>query len=61
MLVAYGFLLLLALYDLWSTHKIQRVTLCGSTFLMFVQFARIPLGQTTIWRDFAGWAQSLAR
>jgi hypothetical protein len=61
MLVAYGFLLLLALYDLWSTHKIQRVTLCGSAFLMFVQFARIPLGQTAIWRDFAGWAQSLAR
>ena len=61
MLVSYGFLLLLALYDLWSTRKLHRATLLGSLLVIAVQFARFPFSHTTAWQSFATWAQSLAR
>jgi hypothetical protein len=34
---SYVFLLLLATYDLWSTHKINRATIWGSAFLVFME------------------------
>jgi FtsH-binding integral membrane protein len=58
-LVSYGFLLVLAAYDLWSTRKIHRATLWASAFLIFVQQIRFPIGQTAAWHAFATWAQSL--
>jgi hypothetical protein len=60
-LLSYIFLLLMVVYDLWSTHKIQRATLWAGAFLIFVQQARIPIGGTVAWHQFASWIQTLAR
>jgi FtsH-binding integral membrane protein len=60
-LLSYIFLLLMIVYDLWSTHKIQRATLWAGAFLIFVQQARIPIGGTVAWHQFASWIQTLAR
>jgi FtsH-binding integral membrane protein len=60
-IVSYVFLLMLAAYDLWSTHKIHRATLWASAFLIFVQQIRLPIGETAAWHAFASWIQSLAR
>jgi hypothetical protein len=61
MLTSYSFLVALALYDVWSTHKVQRATLIGSAFLIFVELICVPLGHSAAWLDFAGWIQRLAR
>lgn len=53
------FLLALVTYDLWSTHKIHRVTLWAGGFLIFIQQIRLPLGKTATWHAFASWVQRL--
>jgi FtsH-binding integral membrane protein len=53
------FLLGLVAYDLWSTHKIHRVTLWAGGFLIFIQQVRLPIGKTAAWHAFAGWVQRL--
>jgi FtsH-binding integral membrane protein len=58
-LVSYLFLLMLAVYDLWSAHKIHRATIWASVFLIFIQQIRFPIGQTAAWHAFATWAQNL--
>ncbi|MFN8005494.1 MAG: hypothetical protein U0V70_00405 [Terriglobia bacterium] len=58
---SYTLLLMLATYDLWSMRRIHRATLWAGAFLVLVQGARIPLGQTSAWHAFASWVQSLAR
>lgn len=60
-LCTYGFLLLLAGYDLWSTAKVHRATIWASAFLILVQRVRVPLGETSAWHALATWALSLAR
>ena len=60
-LFSYVFLLLLATYDLWSTRKVHRATLCAAAFLIFVQQIRIPIGHTAAWHSFAARVQSIAR
>jgi hypothetical protein len=60
-LCTYGFLLLLAGYDLWSLGKLHRATMWASAFLVFVQRIRVPLGETGAWHTFATWALNLAR
>jgi len=60
-LLSYGFLLLLAAYDLWSTRKVHRATIWASAFLIIVQQIRFPIGQTAAWHSFATWAQTLGR
>jgi FtsH-binding integral membrane protein len=60
-LISYAFLLILAAYDYWSTHKVHRATLYGGAFLIFVQQIRIPIGHTTTWHSFAAWVQVHAR
>lgn len=60
-LLSYVFLLLLVLYDLWSTRKIHRTTLWGGAFLIFVGQARIPIAHSHLWRSFADWVLSFAR
>jgi hypothetical protein len=59
-LLSYVFLLFLAAYDLWSTHKFHRATIWASTFLIFIQQVRIPIGKTAAWHAFAAWVQSIA-
>jgi hypothetical protein len=48
-------LLLLVGYDWWSTGKVQRVTIWGTIFIVFVQQIRHPLGHTAAWQSFAAW------
>jgi len=60
-LVTYGFLALLVVYDLWIRRKVHRATIWASVFLIVVQQVRIPLGKTAAWHAFATWAQNLAR
>ena len=54
------FLALLAAYDLWSTHRVQRATLWGSAFQIFMKqlFIRV-VGPSAAWHAFAHWIQSL--
>jgi FtsH-binding integral membrane protein len=53
------FLLALVVYDLWSTHKIHRVTLWAGGFLVLMQQIRLPIAKTVAWHNFAGWVQRL--
>ncbi len=58
---SYIFLLLLVIYDLWSTHRIHRATLWAGGFLIFMQQISAPIARTGAWHTFAGWVQSMAR
>ena len=55
------FLLMLVAYDLWSTRKVHRATICAGLFVLIAQQLQVPLGNTAAWHTFATWAQTLAR
>ncbi len=61
LLVLYPLLLLLMVYDKWSTGKVQRVTLWASAFVVVVYTGRIFLGRTAVWQSFATWVYAHAR
>lgn len=56
-----GFLLVLVLYDLWSTHRLHRATLWAGAFLVVVLQFRVPAAKTPAWLAFCGWVQHLVR
>jgi hypothetical protein len=56
---SYIFLAILAAYDLWSTHKLQRATLWGSTFLIFMEQSSRVIGPSAAFHTFARWVQGL--
>ena len=58
---SYCFLLLLALYDLWSAHKLHRATSLGSVLVIGVGLLRFPFAHTAVWQFFAAWVQAHAR
>jgi hypothetical protein len=58
---SYSFLLLLALYDLWSIRKLHRATWTGSAIVIGVGLLRFPFAHTAAWQVFAAWIQSHAR
>jgi hypothetical protein len=58
---SYSFLLLLALYDLWSMRKLHRTTWSGSALVIGVGLLRFPFAHTAAWQVFAAWVQSHAR
>jgi FtsH-binding integral membrane protein len=60
-IVSYVFLLLLVVYDLYSTRKVHRATIWASGILIFIQQIRLPIGKTAAWHSFAAWVQSVAR
>jgi FtsH-binding integral membrane protein len=60
-LLSYIFLIFMVLYDLWSTHKVQRATIWAGALLVFVQQIRPYIGRTEAWHSLAGWIQSLAK
>ena len=60
-LLSYVFLIFMVLYDLWSTHKVQRATIWAGALLVLVQQIRPYIGHTTAWHALAGGIQSLAR
>ena len=53
-------LAVLMVYDMWSTGKLQRVTLWANGFLVAVQQLRHPFSHTAAWQAFATWAQTHA-
>jgi hypothetical protein len=57
----YALLLLLICYDLWSTRKVQRVTLWASVFLIVLQQVSSAIGRTVPWLSFATYVQNLVR
>ena len=61
MLVGYVFILLLLIYDLWSTRKLQRSTLRGAAFLMLAQWSAVLISHTAAWHAFALTAQTWSR
>lgn len=52
-LTLYALLLMMVGYDLWSTHKVQKVTWMSALLIVVVGQARIPLGMTHAWMKFA--------
>jgi hypothetical protein len=60
-LLSDALLLMLVVYDLWSTHTIQRSTLWGGTFLILMHHLALPIGGTAAWYAFATWAQHVGR
>jgi len=60
-LMSYIFLLVLVVYDLWTSRKVHRATLWAGGFLIFVQQIRIPIGKTAAWHAVASWVQFHAR
>lgn len=53
----YVLLLLLAVYDLWSTRKIHRATMWGSLFLIVMGQLTRFIGPSAPWHAFAHWVQ----
>ena len=60
-LLSYTFLLILLIYDLWSTHKIHRATLAAGAFLIFTEQIVIALGPTAKAQVVAGWMYEVLR
>ena len=58
---SYVFLLMIAVYDLWTTRQVYASTIWGSAFLISVQQVCGPIGRTSAWLHFAAWLQSLVR
>ena len=57
---SYLFLLPIMLYDLWSTRRIQRVTLWSSAFVVSVFEVRFLVAKTMAWHALAVWIRSKA-
>lgn len=53
--VVYSFLLLIIVYDLWSTRKVHPATLWGGVFLVLFRETEGLIGGTRMWHLFAGW------
>jgi hypothetical protein len=51
--VMLSFVLLVVLYDLFSTRRLQKATLWGGLVVMAVQELAVPLGMTPLWHAFA--------
>lgn len=55
----YCFLLLMVLYDLWSTRRVHSVTLWAGVFLVFVFEVQFLVAGTMAWQAFAAWVRSI--
>jgi hypothetical protein len=51
--VMFGFLLLVAGYDIFSLHRVHRATLWAAAFFIFVHLVRFPVASTAAWHWFA--------
>ncbi len=56
--VIYLLLGLIAIYDLWTTHRIHPATIWGSSQIVLTMWAARLLGPTETWHIFARWVQS---
>lgn len=53
--VVYSFLLLLILYDTWSTRRVHPATLWGGAFLILFRETEGVIGSTRAWHSVAPW------
>jgi hypothetical protein len=53
--VVYSFLLLIIVYDLWSTRKAHPATLWGGAFLILFRETQGLIGRTHTWHSVATW------
>lgn len=53
------FIVILFVYDLWSTRKVHPATLWAGTASILVDWVRTPVAHTNAWHSFAAWAQHL--
>jgi hypothetical protein len=60
-LYSYSFLLILAMFDLWSMRKVHRVTIWASAFLIVLEMVRYSIAETFIWQAFATWVLNIVR
>ena len=57
--LSYMFLLSLVIYDLWSTHKIQRATIAAGAFLIVTEQLVIAVGPTVKAQALARWMYAM--
>lgn len=55
LICTYPVLLLLMVYDRWSTRRVQPATLWASALLVVLQQGRDPLAHTAAWQAFTQW------
>jgi membrane protein YdbS with pleckstrin-like domain len=55
---SYVFLLLLIVYDLWSTHRVHRATAWGGTFLVLMEQSTRIVGPSAPWHRVIHWVQT---
>ena len=53
--VVYAFLLLIIVYDLWSTRRVHPATLWGGAFLILFRETEGVIGSTHAWHSVATW------
>jgi hypothetical protein len=54
------YVVMIAVFDLWSLRRIHRVTLVAGSFSVVMLLAAIPIGSTHAWISFANWALNVA-
>ena len=54
--ILFLFVLLVAVFDLWSLRRIHRATILGGIFLTLIVNLAVPIGATSAWQRFAGLA-----
>ena len=59
--VVYSFLLLMIIYDLWSTGRVHPATLWGGAFLILFRETEGVIGSTHAWHSVATWLLHIAR
>ena len=53
-----AFAVVIAAYDIWSTHRIHAATLAGAGFISAFLWGCMPLGHTAAWDVVARWMLS---
>ena len=59
--LSYAFLLPLLIYDLWSTHRVQRVTIAAGAFFIAIEQLVIAVGPTLKSQALARWMYDILR
>jgi hypothetical protein len=57
-IASYIFVLFLVAYDLWSTHRLHRATIWGSTFLVLMEQSTRVVEPSAPWHTFMHWVQT---
>lgn len=55
MLCAFSLFVIVFVYDVVATRKLQPATIFGTAFVIFVELMSYPVGRTAAWHTFASW------